>query len=302
MGETRNGQKLQGAGRRALLIGIVVGAIGGGVGGYLVMDDEFGRSLSTRFERAASPSNDAEASTLEQLQIMLAAEVQARSELADRLAKLDEKVSLLRDIRDDDVARQRAQSNVSAEDPNPDKAGGETQPDDSALAETSSFDDEALLSSGMHPSEVERLRDLWESHALERATINNRALREGWFFQAPHRAEIARLDRELREELQDEDYDRYLYARGQPNRIRAGDVLRGSSASRAGIQSGDIILRYDDVRIFDPGALLRASSAGELGERVAVTVDRNGLRQTVYIERGPLGVILQHRHGPPLSD
>lgn len=63
-----------------------------------------------------------------------------------------------------------------------------------------------------------------------------------------------------------------------------------------------LILRYDDVRIFEPGALLRTSSGGNLGERVPFTIDRDGIRKVLYVERGPLGAMTQHRRGPPVLD
>ncbi len=287
---------------RGLLVGIVLGVIGVLVAGHALVGGGLIRSPWTRFEGSSSPSNSTDASTLEQLQIALAAEVQARRELADRIAKLNEALSLLRGIRDEAIASRLVNAEVPPDGSVSDQGSGELRPDDDATVEISGFDDEALLSRGIHPSEIARLRDLWENHELDRAWVTDRALREGWFFQQPHRAEIARLERELRETLTDEDYDRYLYARGEPNQIRAGEVLRDSSAGRAGMRPGDIILRYDGVRIFEPGTLLRASSSGKLGEWVPVTIDRDGVRITLDVERGPLGVITQHRRGPPLLD
>ena len=302
MGETRNARKIQIDGPRGLLIGIALGVIGMIVAGHLLVGAGLIRSPWTRFEDSTSPSDSTDSSTLEQLQIALAAEVQARRELADRIAKLNEEFSLLRHMRDEAIASRLTNGEALPDGSVSDQGSGELRPDDDATVKIFGFDDEALLSRGIHPSEVARLRDLWENHELDRASVIDRALREGWFFQQPHRAEIARLKRELRENLTDEDYDRYLYARGEPNQIRAGEVLKGSSAGRAGMRPGDIILRYDDVRIFEPGALLRASSGGELGEWVPVTIDRDGVRETLYIERGPLGVMTQHRRGPPLPD
>ncbi len=289
-------------GLRGLLVGIVLGVIGVLVAGHALVGGGLIRSPWTRFEGSSSPSNSTDASTLEQLQIALAAEVQARRELADRIAKLNEEFSLLRDMRNEATASRLADGGAPPDDSVSDKGGAEMQPDDDVTVKISGFDEEALLSRGIDPREVARLRSLWESHELDRAWVTDRALREGWFFQQRHHAEITRLDRELRENLTDEDYDRYLYARREPNQIRAGEVLKGSSAGRAGMRPGDIILRYDDVRIFDPGALLRTSSGGELGEWVRVTVDRDGVRITLDVERGPLGVMTQHRRGPPLLD
>jgi S1-C subfamily serine protease len=113
---------------------------------------------------------------------------------------------------------------------------------------------------------------------------------------------MAQSERELREDFTDLDYDRYLYARGQPNRLVAGEVLRGSAASEAGLRRGDVILSYGDVRVFNPGEILRASAQGDLGKSVSMEILRNGQRRTVYVRQGPLGVILEHSQGEPVVD
>lgn len=302
MGETRSARKIQIDRSKGVLIGISLGVIGMIVAAHLLVSGGLIRSPWARFESPTSPSDSADASTLEQLQIALAAEVQARRELADRMTKLNEKLSLLRDTPDGAMANRLADGEALPDGSVSNEGGGVIRADDDANVMGPGFDDEALLSRGIDPDQVSRLRDLWENHELDRATVTDLALREGWFFQQPHRAELALLERELRENLSDEDYDQYLYARGEPNQIRVAEVLKSSSASRAGLRTGDVILRYDDVRIFEPGALLRASSGGRLGEWVPVAIDRDGVRMILYVERGPLGAMTQHRRGLPGLD
>ncbi|HIK84513.1 MAG TPA: PDZ domain-containing protein [Myxococcales bacterium] len=305
MAEPQRGQKYQIDRPGRLLIGIslgVIGMIGMIVAAQLLVSGGLVRSPWARFESPTPPSNSADASTLEQLQFALAAEVQARRELEDRMARLSEVFSLLRDTLDEAMASRLADGETMADGSVSGENDGVMRPDDDANVKGSGFDDEALVSLGIHSDEVERLRDLWESHELARVTITDTALREGWFFQQPHRAELARLEGELRENLSDEDYDNYLYARGEPNQIKVAEVLRGSSAMRAGMRTGDVILRYDDVRIFEPGALLRTSSGGRLGEQVPVAIDRDGVRMVLYVERGALGAMTQHRRGRPGLD
>ena len=103
-------------------------------------------------------------------------------------------------------------------------------------------------------------------------------------------------------ELEESDYDRYLYASGRPNRLEAGEVLAGGSANHAGLRKGDVILRYDDVRIFGPGDLLVTSSRGEGGSSVRMEILREGRRRTLYIDRGPLGALMNHNRALPLED
>jgi hypothetical protein len=89
---------------------------------------------------------------------------------------------------------------------------------------------------------IARLHDRWIRNQMEIVELSDRALREGWFLQPRHKAELTRLERELRQNLGDEEYDRLLYALGKPNRLRAEEVFRGSSASDAGLRRGEIIL------------------------------------------------------------
>jgi hypothetical protein len=302
VGETRSGRKIQIDRPGGLLIGISLGVIGMIVVAQLLVSGGLIGSPWAPSDGPTSSSNSADASTLGQLKIALAAEVQARRELEDRMAKLSEEFSLFRETRDGAMASRPADGEALPDGSVSSEGSGETRTDDDANVSGSGFDDDVLLSQGIHPEQVARLRDLWESHELGRATVTDLALREGWFFQQPHRAELARLDRELRENLSDEDYDRYQYARGEPNQIRVAEIFKGSSASRAGMRTGDVILRYDDVRIFEPGALVRASSGGRLGERVPVAIDRDGVRMILYVERGPLGAMTQHRRGLPGLD
>ena len=112
---------------------------------------------------------------------------------------------------------------------------------------------------------------------------------------------MSKLDQAFRDELKDDDYDRYLYALGRKNRVRVDEVLEGSLASEAGLRRGDVILSYGDTRLFGSIDLLLASSQGLPGESVPVEILRNGRRQTVYISRGPVGAMTKADRGAPLD-
>lgn len=139
---------------------------------------------------------------------------------------------------------------------------------------------------------------LWrESQAeLERLEIRDLALREGWFGTERYREELSRLEGQvpdLRGELGDEVYDRYLFHAGEENRVRVASVIPGSAAEAAGLAPGDVIDAYGGNRIFSFGELRTATSAGERGELVAVQVLRpDGARMEAWLPRGPLGVRL----------
>jgi len=241
-----------------------------------------------------------ESSTLEDLKTQLAEEIRERQALSDRIAELDTEFSRMRlSMRESEESRETSAREDSIE---LDDMGEEVQSEFDAGSENARFDDEKLLSLGIPADEVERLRERWVRHELDTATIADRALREGWFLQAQHSTELRHVDRQLREDLEEEEYDRYLYAVGKPNRLRAGEVFAGSSAGDAGLLRGDVILRYDDKRIFRRGELLVAASQGAIGESVAMEILRNGHLETIYIERGPFGAILDETQGAPLGN
>ena len=81
-------------------------------------------------------------------------------------------------------------------------------------------------------------------------------------------------------------------AHEQRNRVRAVSVMMGSPAEMAGMKDGDMILSYDNRRMFNWNELQAATSLGERGEYVNVTVLRNGQQLNLWIPRGPLGIRL----------
>ena len=68
--------------------------------------------------------------------------------------------------------------------------------------------------------------------------------------------------------------------------------MLGSAAEEAGIQKGDIVLSYDDNRMFTWTELKDATSQGELGEYVSISIYRNGEIFSFSVPRGPLGMQL----------
>ncbi|MGB5602311.1 MAG: PDZ domain-containing protein, partial [Gammaproteobacteria bacterium] len=125
--------------------------------------------------------------------------------------------------------------------------------------------------------------------------LRDRAIREGYLGTSRYSRELNALleqDVSLREEVGDDAYDRYLYATGQSNRVNITSVMPGSPAEQAGIKSGDVVLSYADSQLFNWSELQAATTDGERGEYVNVTVLRNGQRVNLWLPRGPLGVRL----------
>ncbi len=96
---------------------------------------------------------------------------------------------------------------------------------------------------------------------------------------------------ELRAELGDADYERYLTANGRSTSVGIGSVIPNSPAQDAGLQPGDQIVRYDGERVFSmmdmAGRIMRTEAEGN----VIVDIERGGVPMQLVIPRGPLGVM-----------
>ncbi|KPJ97167.1 MAG: hypothetical protein AMJ55_00100 [Gammaproteobacteria bacterium SG8_15] len=180
-----------------------------------------------------------------------------------------------------------------------------TQPVSSAMASphrpgsfnqnTNWFNEQALMDAGIDQAKVSYIKNVFEQAEMDKLYLRDQATREGWtgserFNDAMK--EISDRTSELRAQLNDDEYDAYLYAAGRSNRVIVESVLSNSPASNAGIQAGDVILSYDNKRIYSWTDLTGATSEGAANTTVAVTIIRNDQRQQVYIPRGPMGVRL----------
>lgn len=103
----------------------------------------------------------------------------------------------------------------------------------------------------------------------------------------------------MRAELSGQDYERYLVAKGRPTAVRVAKLIDGTTANRAGIQTGDEITRYDGKRIYNMDELDFETVQGEQGELVTVEVIRGGHRMELTLDRGPLGIV--SRNSPSTS-
>ncbi len=165
----------------------------------------------------------------------------------------------------------------------------------------SRFDEDALRAAGVHPADIERLREAWEEHELERLYLTDRARREGWARTSRYRQELRALGTGFRDDLGEDAYDALLYATGRPNRVVVGDVLDRSPAQAAGLAPGDVIVDYDGARVYAPSELQKATSLGRAGESVTMEVLRDGRSIRLRVDRGPLGVLLTEERRPPLG-
>ncbi|MDH3373769.1 MAG: PDZ domain-containing protein [Gammaproteobacteria bacterium] len=94
----------------------------------------------------------------------------------------------------------------------------------------------------------------------------------------------------LRAELGDVEYEQYREANGQSTSVMVGSVIESSPGQRAGLQAGDLIIRYDGTRVFSTWELNQQTMQGEPGQSVVVDIVRDGMTMQVVLPRGPIGV------------
>lgn len=160
-----------------------------------------------------------------------------------------------------------------------------------------------LVSAGVSPGLAEDA--LWrESQTeLDRLNLRDQAIREGWVGSDRYHEATRALEEEggsLRGEIGDPAWDRYLYLRGEDNRLSILSVIPGSAAEAAGLQSDDLIESYAGTQPFGAPELRQATTAGEKGELVPERVRRGDRVLDVWIPRGPLGVRLGTARAEPL--
>ncbi len=164
---------------------------------------------------------------------------------------------------------------------------------------------EVLAAIGVDPVVAQTIEQRSEKREMDQLYLRNKAIREGWFGTEKYFQENRKLEQEsnvIREELGDDKYDEYLYASGRFNRIKVASVLAQSPAEQAGIQAGDLILSYDNKRIFTWSDLTTETAAGSAGETVEVSVLRDNTISKVYLPRGPMGIRLESTRVDPSSN
>ena len=149
-----------------------------------------------------------------------------------------------------------------------------------------------LISAGFSPDRAQTL--VRRQADLRRAAVERELASTGTVHPLDASSSSA-IEQQLRSELGDDDYEKYLTARGQATRIRVGDVEVDSAAENAGIQSGDEILMYAGRRVFTPRDLNALMLRTPEGQTVPTTIVRNGQTMQLYVTGGALGISHQTR-------
>jgi hypothetical protein len=242
----------------------------------------------------AKPDDDARVAQLEQrfnrLSAQLAAEAGERHRLQAGLDVLAAQLAALREASSGSVpavvaAPQAAPPAAAAAAPSPAAEPGAT--DEVSAVER------ALVAAGFDPATAADIKRRQDGLALDEIFLRDQATREQWLDSPRFADEMAKIESRrtsMRDDLGDDAYDRYLDSLGHPNRVRVSDVLLESPAAQAGLQAGDVVLRYGDTRIFAPNDLVTETHSGTPGENVPLEILRNGQLIEIAVPRGPLGI------------
>jgi len=232
-------------------------------------------------EVGAATPNDSD-QTISSMAGILDREVEERLRLEEEVRDLGARLaSLEKKIATSPPDPEAAQSTKSA-DQTPRRGGGRGE-----------ISESAFLSAGFDEEEAAYYRRLYDESIMAQLYLRDRARREGWQGNERYNSEMAALPgnlTNLRQQMDDDTYARYLYALGRPNQVTVQRVLAGSQAEAAGLQDGDVLLRVDGQRIYAPSEVRRASANDNASDTVAVEVLRGGRRIQAYIPRGPFGI------------
>lgn len=162
---------------------------------------------------------------------------------------------------------------------------------------------DALIAAGVDPLNAQAYQAQEDQYQLARLDLIDQAEREGWRESDDFNRQLELLEEQqpdLRSEIGDAAYDRYLFEAGRNNRVTVRSVISGSAADLAGVAVGDTIISYNNERVFFVSELQNATREGLRGESTSVTVIRENQRSTLDMPRGPLGVTLGRASEEPL--
>ena len=243
-------------------------------------EESYGSLKSTTSDAASNSERDEHLiSRITTLEDKLLAEVKIRHDLERRLTELEKQLS----------DKQKIEQTSDAD------ASVKGLPGDADVS-TRLKDDTLLEDLRISRTTIKQIQQRFDKSKMELVSLRDRAAREGWIDTDRYNNElIGHFDPSgsIRDEFGDDAYDSYLYAVGKPNRVQIKRVYDNAEASSAGIQTGDVLLRYGSERLFSMRDLRLASMGGETGQPVLVELLHEGSRVFVTVPQGPIGVELE---------
>jgi len=148
------------------------------------------------------------------------------------------------------------------------------------------FDRRSLSAAGVSDADVDRVFEKWAEAEREiHARIADDHAAGRWVRPGPRS-----YDRQLREFLDDEEFDVALFATGQANRVELHAPRIDRLALADGLQPGDLIERYDGQAVFRLTELQQMIKGTELGEAISIVVRRGDeMVELIVPGRHPLG-------------
>ncbi len=156
-------------------------------------------------------------------------------------------------------------------------------------------DEQTLLEAGFDDEEATFIAQRHGEQQMALLELRDQAAREGWIDSERYTQEARELRNgtgSLRNDLDEETYDRFLYGTGRMNRVLVQGVIASSPAQSVGLLEGDVIVRYDGRRVFSGHDLRDAITASQDEVPAMVEVEREGVVHEFELPRGPLGIHL----------
>jgi C-terminal processing protease CtpA/Prc len=229
-----------------------------------------------------------------------------QSSLLNRIQKLEKQLAQEQQAREllQDIVSQRtggnrfdtSQTSAAAINEQPAPNDEETTPDnrpsrDDIRAERikraqPEYQVQRLVDKGFSTEEATWIVKSESAVALSRLNAGYERRRAGAADQVVFKSSL----QQLRDELGDDYYERYLTANGYPTSARINEVMLDSPGANAGLKPGDRITNYDGKRVFSLSDVNAQTVQGTLGQSVLIEVERNGEAVQLTIPRGPIGV------------
>lgn len=213
---------------------------------------------------------------LDKLENELLQETTDRQQLEDRISKLENRPSVSTQDGDSEKASESETQSVHMK----------QETDDIPIQQK-------LINQGVAAQTANMLQSFVDDKRLQRLNLRDQAIREGWHDSDEFVEKMNALGdtaHGLKQEFGEQVYDQYLYASGRPNRVIVREVINESVAQSAGLQAGDIIIRYADETIYSMNDLRQATTKGTSGESILLEFMRDNQPYSTTIVRGPLGI------------